>query len=152
MKNTIKQSKPKQFTIFDWLKAIIDTKPNWDTFTPEQQKLFNGFMINKFLSMNPKYIEIVNYVQGLFVKDSKKIYEIYCWMIPQSKNTYSPYIKSNKTKISVEVIPYISRYFECSSYESAEYLQLTDKDWITDILTQQGVDEKTISSYIYNKK
>jgi hypothetical protein len=29
MKNTTKQSKPKQFSIFDWIKAIIDTKPSW---------------------------------------------------------------------------------------------------------------------------
>ncbi len=37
MKNTTKQSKP--FSAFDWIKAIIDTKQSWNTFTPEQQKV-----------------------------------------------------------------------------------------------------------------
>jgi hypothetical protein len=41
MKSTTKQPKPKSFTIFDFVKAIIDTKQDWDTFTPEQKKTFN---------------------------------------------------------------------------------------------------------------
>ena len=67
MKNTTKQG--KSFSIFDFIKAIIDTKPSWESFTPEQQKQFNNYMIHRFLSMNPKYIEIVNYIQGLNVKE-----------------------------------------------------------------------------------
>ena len=81
MKSTT-TSKAKTFTIFDFLKAIIDLKPDWDKFTVEQKKTFNNFMIHKFLSMNPKYIEIVNYIQKLNIQDSKKLYEVYCFMIP----------------------------------------------------------------------
>jgi hypothetical protein len=143
MKNTT-----KQFNIFDFIKAIIDTKPNWNTFTPEQQKLFNGYMVNKFLSMNPKYIEIVNYVQGLNIKDNKKIYEVYCWMIPKSKNTYSPYIKSTNKKASPEVLKYVAEHFECSTAEAEEYIQLTDKAWLENILVTKGVDEKEIKKLV----
>jgi hypothetical protein len=145
MKNTT-----KQFNIFDFLKAIIDTKPNWDTFTPDQQKLFSGFMINKFLSMNPKYIETVNYVQGLNIKDNKKIYEVYCWMIPQSKNTYSPYIKSTNKKASPEVSKHVAECFECSTTEAEEYIQLTDKVWLENILVSKGIDEKEVKKLIKN--
>jgi hypothetical protein len=147
MKSTTKQSKPKQFNIIDFIKAIIDTKPSWDSFTPEQQKLFNSFMINKFLSMNVKYIDIVNYVQGLNIKESKKLYEVYCFMIPQSKNTYSPFIKStNKTK--PEAAKYIAEYFECSLNEAEEYIALTGKDFVEDILLKKGIDEKEIKKLI----
>jgi hypothetical protein len=149
MKSTIKQSKPKQFSIFDFIKAIIDTKQSWDTFNLEQQKLFNGYMVNKFLSMNPKYIEIVNYIQGLNVKDNKKLYEIYCWMIPQSKNTYSPFIKSTtKPSYSPELLKHISEQFECATSEAEEYIQITDKEWLEGILTSRGVDEKEIKKLI----
>lgn len=149
MKSTIKQSKP--FSLFDFLKAIIDTKPSWDTFNVEQQKIFNGYMINKFLSMNSKYIEIVNYVQGLNIKESKKLYEIYCWMIPQSKNTYSPFIKSTtKSLVLPELTKYISEHFECSKTEAEEYIILTDKEFIQDILTKQGIDEKEIKKITKN--
>ena len=128
MKSTIKQSKPKQFSIFDFVKAIIDTKPSWDTFTPEQQKMFSGYMINKFLSMNVKYIDIINYVQGLNVKENRKLYEIYCFLIPQSKNTYSPFIRSTTKKLyPTELLKHISEQFECATSEAEEYIQMTDK-------------------------
>ena len=58
---------------FDFIKAIIETKPKWETFTFDQQKQFNSFMINRFLSTNKKYLEIVNYVQSLNIKENKKI-------------------------------------------------------------------------------
>jgi hypothetical protein len=149
MKSTIKQSKPKQFSIFDFVKAIIDTKQSWDTFTPEQQKMFSGYMINKFLSMNSKYIDIINYVQGLNVKENRKLYEIYCWMIPQSKNTYSPFIKSNtKSLVLPELTKYISEHFECSTSEAEEYIMITGKDFVEDILVKQGIDEKEIKKLL----
>jgi hypothetical protein len=146
MKSTTKQS--KSFSIFDFIKAIIDTKQSWESFTPEQQKQFNNFMIHKFLSMNPKYIEVVNYVQGLNLKDNKKLYEVYCFMIPQSKNTYSPYIKSTVKKASPEISKHVADYFECSTAEAEEYVSLTDKKWLENILTAKGIDEKEISSLL----
>jgi hypothetical protein len=142
-------AKTKTYSIFDIIKEIIDTKSPWDSFTPDQQKLFNGYMINKFLSMNAKYIEVVNYVQGLNIKDSKKLYEVYCWMIPQSKNTYSPFIKSTTKKLySPELLKHISEQFECATSEAEEYIQMTDKEWLEEILTNRGIDEKEIKKLI----
>lgn len=143
MKNTT-----KQFNIFDFIKAIIDTKPSWDSFTPEQQKQFNNFMVHKFLSMNPKYIEVVNYVQGLNIKESKRLYEVYRFMIPQSKNTYSPYIKSNTKKSLPELLKHIAEHFECSTKEAEEYIQLMDSEWTKDILANRGIDEKEIKKLV----
>ena len=146
MKNTTKQN--KSFSIFDFIKAIIDTKPSWESFTPEQQKQFNNYMIHRFLSMNPKYIEIVNYIQGLNVKGEKRLYEVYCYMIPQSKNTYSPYIKSNIKKSTPEVSKHVSEYFECSIAEAEEYISFTDKKWLENILVAKGIDEKEIKKLL----
>jgi hypothetical protein len=146
MKSTTKQS--KSFSIFDWIKAIIDTKQSWDSFNSEQQKQFNNFMIHRFLSMNPKYIDVVNYVQGLNIKEPRKVYEVYCFMIPQSKNTYSAYIKSSTKKASPEVAQHVAEYFECSVTEAEEYISLTDKKWLENILLSKGIDEKEIKKLI----
>lgn len=145
MKST---TKSKSFSIFDFIKAIINIKPSWDSFTPEQQKQFNNYMIHKFLSMNSKYIEVVNYVQGLNLKDSKKLYDVYCYMIPQSKNTYSAYIKSNVKKASPEASQQVAEYFECSVMEAEEYISLTDKKWLESILVAKGVDEKELKKLL----
>jgi hypothetical protein len=146
MKSTTKQS--KQFSVFDWIKNIILYKKNWEEYSEEEKKVWNSFMIHRFLSMNPKYIEIVNYVQGLNLSESKKIYEVYCFMIPQSKNTYSAYIKSNTKKASPEVAQHVAEYFECSVNEADEYISLTDKKWLESILTAKGIDEKEIKKLI----
>ncbi len=147
MSSTTK-TKPKSFTIFDFIKAIIDTKPSWESFTPEQQKQFNNFMIHKFLSMNPKYITLVNYIQGLNIQSNKKLYETYCFMIPQSKNTYSTYIKSNIKKASPEAAQHVAEYFKCSISEANEYINLTDEKWLENILITKGVDEKEIKKLL----
>jgi hypothetical protein len=142
-------AKTKTYSIFDIIKEIIDTKSPWDSFTPDQQKLFNGYMINKFLSMNAKYIEVVNYVQGLNIKDSKKLYEVYCFLIPQSKNTYSPFIRSTTKKLyPIELLKHISEQFECATSEAEEYIQMVDKEWLEEILTSRGVDEKEIKKLL----
>jgi hypothetical protein len=142
-------AKTKTYSIFNIIKEIIDTKSPWDSFTLDQQKLFNGYMINKFLSMNAKYIEVVNYVQGLNIKDSKKLYEVYCFLIPRSKNTYSPFIKSTTKKLySPELLKHISEQFECATSEAEEYIQMTDKEWLEEILTSRGVDEKEIKKLL----
>lgn len=146
MKSTTKQS--KQFSIFDWIKVIIDTKSNWEAFTLDQHKQFNNFMIHRFLSMNPKYIEIVNQIQSLNIKDSKKLYEVYRYMIPQSRNTYSAYIKSNVKKALPEITQHVAEYFECSTSEAEEYISLTDKKWLENILVAKGIDEKIIKKLI----
>jgi len=147
MKSTTKQ--PKQFSVFDFVKAIIDTKQSWESFTPEQQKQFNKFMINKILSMNRKYIDIVNYVQKLNIENNKKVYDVYCWMIPQSKNTYSQFIKSaSKKSTSDELLNYIKEYFECSLKEAEEYIKLMENEHVIDILTSRGADEKEIKKLL----
>ena len=140
----------KQFSIFEFIKSIIDTKQDWKYFTPEQQKIFNGFMVNKFLSMNPKYIEIVNYIQSLNIQNNQKLYEVYCFMIPKSKQTYSPYIKSNTKKPNEDVLKYVSKHFECSLKEAEEYIGLTDEKWLENILSTGGVEEKIIKKLIKN--
>lgn len=147
MKNITKLSKP-QFTIFDWVKNIIKDKKPWSSFTSDEHKIFNSFMVNKILSMNVKYLDIVNYVQKLNIKDNKKLYELYCFIIPQSKNTYSPYVKSKTKKYKAEIPHYVSQYFECSLKEADEYIRLTDQKWIEGILTSMGLDNEDIKKLL----
>ena len=61
MKNTKKPA--NSFTIFDWLKEVSYNKSPWDSFSNEQKKSFEPYMINRFLSMNKEYIELINYIQ-----------------------------------------------------------------------------------------
>ena len=62
--------------IFDWLKAINNTKPPADSFTDKDWEVWNSYMIHRFISMNSDYIDIVNYVQEFPPQEKKMIYKV----------------------------------------------------------------------------
>ena len=66
--------------IFDWLKEITYRKRSWDSFSESDQKTFNTFIINRFLSMNSEWIDFLNdlqvYTMGIPLK-TKDVYNLY---------------------------------------------------------------------------
>ena len=63
--------------IFDWLKCINTTKPPAESFTDKDWEVWNSYMIHRFMSMNPDYIEVVNFVQDFPPTEKKSIYKIF---------------------------------------------------------------------------
>ena len=51
--------------MFGWLNEITLHKTHPKEISQESWKSFNSFMINKYVSMSPDYIELVNYVQRI---------------------------------------------------------------------------------------
>ena len=66
-------------TVFDWINQILVHKKHWNDFTEDEQKKFSPFIINRFLSMDKEFIEIVNMFQkySIGTLNSKEIYEFY---------------------------------------------------------------------------
>ena len=65
---------------FDHIKNLHTKKRRWEDFNDEEKKSFNIFIINKTLSFNPNYLNIVNMVQnytGLNQVLTQKKYLIY---------------------------------------------------------------------------
>ena len=65
-------------TIFDWIGQILVDKKPWDSFTGEEQKTFNAFIINRWLSMDEEFIEVVNYFQKYSI-GTLEPREVYKW-------------------------------------------------------------------------
>jgi hypothetical protein len=128
-------------TIFDWIKEITIKKTPWENFSEDQRESFNSYMINRYLSMNPDYIELVNYVQFIPLTDKEKYYKIYVEMIPK-KNVYLKYIKSSNKKRPKEVAEYIAKYYECSLGEADYYIDIIKEHGVRDILWKMGIDQK----------
>ena len=133
--------------IFDWLKAINTTKPSIESFSDKDWEVWNSYMIHRFLSMNPSYIEIVNDIQEMLPTDKKKIYSIYKEFIPKN-NRWNKYIKSKTKQPNKDLVDYIKDYFECSSKEAKEYIYLLDKPNINRILMGIGLEKKEITKLI----
>ena len=135
--------------IFDWLNQITYNKQPWNSFTEEDKKSFEPYMIHRFLSMNPEYIEFVNLVQTFPYTDKEKIYNIYLYMIPKKK-MFLKYIKSSAKKRQEKLLGYIASYYECSLGEANEYIDILRENGVKDILNKMGVDEKEQKKLLKN--
>jgi len=133
--------------IFDWLKAINTTKPPVESFTDKDWEVWNSYMIHRFISMNPDYIEVVNYVQDFPPQEKKMIYSIYKEFIPKN-NRWNKYIKSKIKQPNKDLVGYIKNYFKCSSKESKEYINILDTSKISHILTEIGLNKKEIKTVL----
>jgi len=133
--------------IFDWLKQITYEKQSWDSFTEEDRVSFNPYMIHRFLSMNPEYIEFVNLIQNIPYTEKEKIYKLYLYMIPK-KNMFLKYIKSTKSKTREELLQHLASYYECSLHEADEYYHMLHNDTIKGILKKKGIDDKEIKKLL----
>lgn len=100
-------------------------------------------MVNRFLSMNENWIEIINYIQKYYSElDNRSLYRLYNDLIPKGK-IFLKYIKSNKEdKYSSIIIDTISKHFEISKKESEEYCKLMSSEEILDIIKKYGFQEK----------
>ena len=112
--------------LFDWLNEIIYNKRSWDNFTSEDKDEFNTFMIHRFISMSPDYIDVVNLIQQYPNCSKKKIYEFYCNVLPKKKSFFR-YIKSS-IKHDNDLVNEVAKRFECSTREAKEYLTIMDNE------------------------
>ena len=133
--------------IFDWLKAINNTKPPVESFTSKDWEVWNSYMIHRFVSMNPDYIEIVNYVQDLPPQEKRMIYNVYKEFIPKN-NKWSKYIKSKTKEPNKELIDHLRNYLKCSSKEAKEAITLLDTPEINRILSNRGLETKEIKKIL----
>lgn len=142
-----KTSVIKALSLWDWIKEIQTTKRPWSSFTDEDKAAFNTFMLNKVLSMNPDYIEIVNTVQNIPYTEKEKYYNIYRDLIPYGA-VYSKYIKGSKESFSKEIVESVALVYECSESEAEKYIPLLNVENIEDILRRVGKEDKVIKKLL----
>ena len=133
-------------TIFNWINEILVSKKNWNDFTEDEQKKFSPFIINRWLSMDKEFLEIVNYFQkySIGTLEPREVYKWYCDMLPKGKR-FNKYIKGKKDKkYNTELIDIMVMHFECSKSQVKDYLDLIAKDELIEILEKYGMNEKTI--------
>ena len=133
-------------TIFNWINEILVSKKHWNEFTEDEQKKFSPFIINRWLSMDKDFLEIVNYFQkySIGTLEPREVYKWYCDMLPKGKR-FNKYIKGKKDKkYNTELIDIMVTHFECSKSQVKDYLDLIAKDELMEILEKYGMNEKTI--------
>ena len=134
-------------TIIDWMNQLLVHKKHWDDFTEDEQKKFSPFIINRWLSMDKDFIEIVNVFQkyAIGTLEPREVYKWYCDILPRGKR-FNKYIKGKSDKkFDKELIDITSGHFECSKLQTKQYLELINKDELKNILKMYGLNNKTIT-------
>ena len=135
-------------TIIDWMNQLLIHKKHWNDFTEDEQKKFSPFIINRWLSMDTEFIEIVNIFQkyAIGTLEPREVYKWYCDVLPKGKR-FNKYIKGKRDKkYDKELIQIISEHFQCSKLQTHEYIELINKEELKNILEMYGIDKKKIKS------
>ena len=137
-------------TVIDWIKNILVHKKSWDSFDESEQKTFSPYIINRFLSMDKEFIELVNFFQkfSIGLLENKDIYNFYCNALPKGKR-FIKYIKAKKsTKHKDWLIDLVRNHFEISKKDTLDYLELLTKDDLKLLLEKYGTEKKKIREVI----
>ena len=134
-------------SIFDWLKEINYKKSPPNSFSDKDWEVWNSYMIHRFLSMDPNYLELVNEVQIMDPRMKKEIYNIYKEFIPKN-NKWSKYIKSKIKQPNKDLVKLLKDHFNVSSREIKDFLKILDTKDINHILTNKGLEKKEIKTLL----
>jgi hypothetical protein len=135
-------SKQKEIKdLWGWLNEITLYKSPIENISQESWDSWNSYMINRYVSMDIRYIELVNYIQTIPYDNKQQIYSIYREMIPQQK-TFFKYLKVTKRKKNLQAIDYVAKHFECSLGEAEEYMDILRENGVRSVLYKMGVTDK----------
>jgi hypothetical protein len=140
-------------SLFDHIKMITSEQdPNYfKKLGDEDLKSWSNFMINRFLSMNPDWIELVATLLPLTqTLRPEDMYRVYINVIPKGKY-YLNYIKGKKeTSYEEFLVNLMVTEYQCSINQANDYLDILystkeGKENIKYICEKYGVEKKQIT-------
>ena len=140
-------------TLFDHLNAITDKKDPkyWDTLDESERKTWSNYMILRFLSMKPEWIELIADVQPYLQEvPPKAMYLCLIGLIPKTR-AFLKYMKpASSEKYEDWIIELICKYYNVSKLQAEEYYLIlhqttSGKTHIKEIAEAYGTDPKQIT-------
>ena len=140
-------------SLFDHIKAVTtEQNPNyWETLDEGDKKTWSNYMIHRFLSMNPDWIQVLSEIQPYTqVLEPKALYLALIGLIPKGKY-YLKYTKGkNDAKYEDWLVELIIKEFMCSKKEALEYLEIfyatrEGRENVKYICEKYGIEKKEIT-------
>ena len=140
----------KTKSLFDHITHITQrqTKNYFEDINDADRKTWSNYMVNRFLSMNSNWTDLVNEIQKYKLKP-KDLYRLYIEILPKSKQ-WLRYTKGKKTmKYQRWLLEIVAKYYESSISEAHDYLEIyysseQGKADLKSILQKYGVEPKEI--------
>ena len=139
--------------LFDHLNAITSEQdPNYfEKLSEEDLKSWSNFMVNRFLSMKPEWVELIATLLPLSQTLSpKEMYSLYINVIPKGKY-FLKYIKGkSEDKYERFLIDSTKKEFLVSEIQAIEYIEILysireGRENIKYICEKYGIEKKEIT-------
>ncbi len=139
--------------LFDHLNAITaEQDPNYfDKLSEEDLKSWSNFMINRFLSMKPEWVELIATLLPLTqTLEPKEMYKLYINVIPKGKQ-FLKYTKGkSEDKYEQFIVDLLKKEYDCSENQAIEYLEVLystreGREYLKYISEKYGIDKKQIT-------
>ena len=143
----------KTKTLFDHIKAVTQFQDPkyWDKLEESDKKTWSNYMIHRFLSMNPDWIEVLSEIQPYTqILQPQQLYLALIGIIPKGRY-FLKYTKGKKdNKFESFLVDLIKQDFLCSSKEAEDYCEILystreGRENIKYICEKYGVDKKQIT-------
>lgn len=140
-------------SLFDHIKAVTQFQdPNyWDKLEESDKKTWSNYMVHRFLSMNPDWIEVLSEIQPYTqVLEPKQLYLSLIGIIPKGRY-FLKYTKGKKdNKYESWLVDLLIQDFMCSSKEAEDYCEILystkeGRENIKYICEKYGIDKKQIT-------
>ena len=136
----------KTKSLFDHIKQITNVQNTmyWDSLNDGDKKTWSNYMVHRFLSMKSEWLVVVNEIQKYWEIKPKNLYQFYIDVLPRGR-TFLRYVKSKKkTKVEKWAMEHLVDYFECSTREVEQHLEILTKEQVTSIIMKYGVSDKEL--------
>lgn len=143
----------KAKTIFDHLSGLTDRKVPWEELSEIDKKSFSVYMVNRWLSMNMNFIEIVNEFQKYTIGQltPEQTYRLYLDVLPKQKQ-FNKYIKSQKEeKYNPDLVKLLSQHYLISRSETMDILDLyveNDINTLIKVIKLYGKTDKEVKDLL----
>lgn len=149
-----KNQKPSQDlsskSIFTLIGDVTEKKVPWEDQLDVDKKTFSSvFIINRFISMNMDYLEMINALQKFTVGqlDPEITYKLYSSVFPQKKIPYTAYIKAKDEaeKVNDELFKLLVKDFNWNKQECISNLKRIKPIQLQKYLEAYGYGTKEIA-------
>lgn len=132
---------------FDFVRWLTSEKKKWEDLSPQDQKAFNPFIVNRFLSMDLLLIEAINQLQQWTLgMDKDKLWRLYYELLPKER-VGGKYIKSTPIEgLSERDLDILKTYFSTNEENAIDNFKTLN-------LTNEGKEkfEQIKRNYTYEK-
>jgi hypothetical protein len=140
-------------TLFDHIKAITNTQDPkyWDKLDESDKKTWSNYMVFRFLSMNPDWVETIAALQpALQEVPPKALYLALIDFLPKGRH-FLKYMKpATADKYESWLVELVARHYEVSMLSAETYLKIlystkSGKERIKQLCEDYGTETKVIT-------